>query len=223
VTRSLRDGSSGVKWRCTSQRWVDSVGIEPIGAFVGAVTGVVMSFRILVRSLIVAVVVSLTAAIGVAAPAQADKGNKGESWSSQFTKKNGWHVWYGKRTSAWIVANEVGGLAIPKKRSSKRVSLSAASTNRESRDVVQSYVVNFTGFDRQGPVDVEFVETSKTLPVQAFKNIANGQVFDINVDMGDGTPCSDFFVIVKDQKGNWAIGYVSVLHNGVVASPGLSG
>jgi hypothetical protein len=171
-----------------------------------------MNLRNSVRALVIAVAVSMAAMIGGAPLAQADKGNKGSSWSSQFTKKNGWYVWHGKRASAWIASNDAGWLAIPKKRSSKRISLSAESINREDRELVQSYVLNFSGFDEQLPIDVEFVETSKTLPEQTFRNITSGQVFDINVDTGDGTPCSGFFVIVKDQRGNWAISEIFTLH-----------
>lgn len=169
---------------------------------------------------LVGLALALVTGLGASGPVQASNPDKDSKWSSQFTKKNGWSVLYGKKTGAWIATNDAGYLAIPKKRSSKKVSLAVVPVNRESRELIQTYVVDFRGFDRSGPVDVVFFEPSKSIPVQAFENVIAGQVVDIAVDLGDGTPCSMFFVIVQDRQGNWAIAEAAALHAGGAATGG---
>jgi len=167
------------------------------------------------RSRVLVGVLATVVALGVVAvgPAHADSKNR-EKWSEEFTKKNGWSVAYGKRTSAWIAEDTGGGFAIPRHRSSKKVSLSVEPVDQESRELVQSYVVDFTGFYQRGGVDIEFFEPTRAIPVQRFSDIASGQVVNINVDQGDGSPCGSFYIIVKDHKDNWAIRHIYVLHNG---------
>jgi len=177
------------------------------------------------RSRVLVGVLAAVVALGVVAvgPAHADSKNR-DKWNEEFTKKNGWSVAYGKRKGAWVAERDGwGGFAIPRHRSSKRVSLSVEPVDQESRELVQSYVLDFAGFDPQGAVTIDFFEPSRAIPIQRFSNISSGQVLDVNVDLGDGTPCSSFYVIVQDRKRNWAIRYLSVLHSGAVASPGASG
>jgi hypothetical protein len=158
------------------------------------------------------VVASLT--VGSAATAQATIGSKSNknTISSEYSKKNGWKVFYGDRRGAWVAEDiNMGGLAVPKNRSSKKVSLKIESVDSTSRETRQDYRVSFKGFDSSG-VRVEFVDSKKLIPVQVFNNVHNGDVLNINVDDGSGDVCGGFYVFVKDTKKNWAIQGVSTLY-----------